>query len=361
MEEKITRIDCNQLKTISSFQNIIKLHKHSKKINHIDLYKNFLLSSGDDDLIIIIDLKAKKFINKIYDIINGTKYCYFYQIITDDFEEKNIIYYGYKSYKIIIYDIIRNKPKFEAKICLCPLIHFEYDMQSNLLITSQKSEENFSIIWQNKESILKPIIKMKDSYYCIINNEKKNVIRCIKEENKEEVKSKIEIYSYKMDNNENYKFEIIKKFDRKFYYTILLMNTFKNFYNKNDYYLFLMTENKIEIINIINENVIRSINLQIFEPLQFSYCEPVFTHEILVGFNNGEIELFNPFTNFNKIQEFIEEKNDDSKRALNVIKYIKNREKNHLDRVVQIKVSTYYPFYVSASDEILIHLLEEKK
>ena len=361
MEEKITRIDCNQLKTISSFQKVIKIHKHSKKINHIDLFENILLSSGDDDLIIIIDLKTKKYINKIYDILNGTQYGYFYRIISGDFEEKSIIYYGYKSYKIIIFDIIKNKPKFEAKIYLCPLIHFEYDIQSGLLITSQKNIENFSIIWQSEENGLKPIYKMENCYYCIINNEKSNIFRCNKTEILESTLSNISIYSYKMDNNENYKIEIAKNISKKFKYTILLMNTLKNIYNKNEYYLLLMTENIIEIMNIMNENIIRSISLQIFKPLQFSYCEPVFTHEVLVGFNNGEIELYNPFSNNNKIQENIDEKNDESKRALNVIKYIKNREKNHLDRVVQIKMSIYYPLYVSASDEILIHLLEEKK
>ena len=92
-EEKY--INSDQLNTISSFNDKILFKKHAHKINHVDLQKNLLMTSGDDDLIIIVDLNLMKYILIYYDIMNGAKYSKFLESIST-----RIIYYGYKSFKI---------------------------------------------------------------------------------------------------------------------------------------------------------------------------------------------------------------------------------------------------------------------
>ena len=135
-------INCDQLNSISSFKNKISFKKHSHKINHIDLQKNLLMTSGDDDLIIIMDLKMVKYVLLYYDIINGTKFSKFLEPLST-----RIIYYGYKSFKLYVLDFVREEILFVISLLKEQLTHFEFNNKSNLLLTTQ--EQN-TIIWKLK-------------------------------------------------------------------------------------------------------------------------------------------------------------------------------------------------------------------
>ena len=44
---------CKDIKSLSTFKDKIIFRKHTKRINHIDLQKYLLMTSGDDDLTLI--------------------------------------------------------------------------------------------------------------------------------------------------------------------------------------------------------------------------------------------------------------------------------------------------------------------
>ena len=127
--------------TTSSICAIDKIlfNKHTGKINHIDLKKNLLMTSGDDDLIIIVDLKIVKYVRILYDIINGTKFSKFLEPLST-----RIIYYGYKSFKLFVYDFLREEILIVVNLLKTKLSHFEFNNKSNIFITTQEKD---SIIW----------------------------------------------------------------------------------------------------------------------------------------------------------------------------------------------------------------------
>ena len=123
-----------------------------------------------------------------------------------------------------------------------------------------------------------------------------------------------------------------------------------------------MSDYSIEIYDL-DDNFKQKIRINLLENinpnLKFSYFEPVFTKEIIIGYNNGNVELFNPLKNVKNIESFIEEKYDNEIITKKIIKDIENEEVKHYSSVVQIKMSDYYPLYVSVSDEMIISQLKK--
>ena len=341
-----SHINCDQLNSISSFKNKISFKKHSHKINHIDLQKNLLMTSGDDDLIIIMDLKMVKYVLLYYDIINGTKFSKFLEPLST-----RIIYYGYKSFKLYVLDFVREEILFVISLLKEQLTHFEFNNKSNLLLTTQ--EQN-TIIWKLEEKKLNPEYNIKSCYYVIINDSKQQIISCSRYDdiNKNNGNNMITIYKY--ENNTN--LEITKEniFVIQFEHEIKLMNFFKNYeYN----YLILMSEYSIEIIDL-DDKCIKKKRINLFQKenlIKFSYFEPVFTKEIIIGYNNGDVEIFNPWKNQKEIDTYIQNKYNDDLLNKKLIEDIANDEVKHHSSVVQIKMSDFYPLYVSIADEMIIY------
>ena len=345
MDLEDQHIHCDQLNTISSFNDKILLNKHTCKINHIDLRKNLLMTSGDDDLILIIDLKVIKFVKIYYDKINGTKFSKFLEPLST-----RIIYYGYKSFKLIVNDFIKEEIQIVVNLLRAKLNHFEFNNKSNIIITTQEKD---SIVWKLREKKLNPEINIKNSYYAIINNSKQNIISCARNVNeKNKVNNVITIYKYESKDN----LIMIKEKDlviTNFEGEIKVMNYFKNY---EQYSLILMSEFSIEILDLENNgNIISIINLDKDKDLKFTYFEPVFTKEIIIGYNNGEVDLLNPLKNENNIRKEIERKYDKNKQIEKLIRDTSNNEIKHESSVVQIKMSDYYPLYVSIADEMIIY------
>ena len=283
MELEDQNIHCDQLNTISSFNDKILFKKHTHKINHIDLKKNLLMTSGDDDLILIVDLKIIKYVRLLYDITNGTKFSKFLEPLST-----RIIYYGYKSFKLFVYDFIREVKIIIVNLFMAQLTHFEFNNKSNIIITTQEKD---SYIWKLEEKKLNPEYNIKNSYYAIINDNKQDIISCARNANKlNKISNVISIYKYEFTNN----LIITKEKDLSVNIEgeIKVMNYYKNY---EQYFLILMSEFSIAIIDLENNgNIISTINLLQNKDLKFTYFEPVFTKEIIVGYNNGDVELLNP-------------------------------------------------------------------
>ena len=346
-EEKY--INSDQLNTISSFNDKILFKKHSHKINHVDLQKNLLMTSGDDDLIIIVDLNLMKYILIYYDIMNGTKYSKFLESIST-----RIIYYGYKSFKIFLLDFIKEEILAVVNLSKETLNHFEFNYKSNLLITSSEQD---SIVWKLNDKKINPEFIIKNNYYAIINDSKQHIISCSQINNINKIINMITIYKY--ENNFTLNIAKEKFSDIKYEPEIKLMNFYRNC---EQYYLIIMSDYSIEIYDLDdNFKQKRKINLleKLNPNLKFSYFEPVFTKEIIIGYNNGNVELFNPWKNEKNNESFIEKKYDDELITRKLIKDIENEEVKHYSSVVQIKMSDYYPLYVSVSDEMIIYQLKK--
>lgn len=343
LELEEQHIHCDKLKTISSFNDKIVFRKHTHKINHIDLKKQFLMTSGDDDLIIIVDLKLIKYVLIYYDIINGTRYSKFLDPLST-----LIIYYGYKSFKLYVYDFIRGSITIVVNLLKENLTHLEFNNKSNLLITTQEKD---SIIWQLQEKKLNPQYNIKNSYYAIINDNKQHIISCAKINNSEQNQINNVISIYKYDIGKSLNIDKERNIITQFYQEIKLMNIFKNF---EQYYLILMFDFSIEIIDLDNNGErITRINLLEDRDLKFTCFEPIFTKEIIIGYNNGEIELFNILRNEKNIK--LENKYKKDLDIEKLINDIANNEIKHRSSVVQIKMSEYYPLYVSIADEMIIY------
>lgn len=342
-------IHCDKLNSLSIFNDKILFKKHNHKINHIDLKKNLLMTSGDDDLIIIIDLKILKYIEVYYDIINGTKYSKFLQPLST-----NIIYYGYKSFRLYIYDFIKKEILTVVNLLRDDLTHFEYNNKSNLLITTQLND---SIVWQLQDKKLSPEFNIKNSYYSIINDNKQQIISCSKTANCFDSLNDKNEYStiiiYKYDINRILDISKERILNYQFGYDIKSMGFFKNY---EGYLLIVMSEFSIEIIDLENNDTkISEINLIKNMNLKFTCFEPAFTKEIIVGYNNGDVEFYNLLNNDKNIKSRIDNKYNNEQKISKLIEEIKNNEIRHQNSVVQIKISNYYPLYVSISDEIIIY------
>ena len=332
------RIQCDKINTISLFNDKILFKKHTHRINHIDLKKYLLMTSGDDDLIIILDLNNYKYIQNYYDIINGTKYSKFLEPLST-----KIIYYGYKSFKLYIYDYERDEILIVVNLLRENLTHFEYNNKSNIIITTQK---NNNIIWQLQEKKLNPEYNIKNSYYAIINDNKQHIISCVKTYNHYNISKINTILSiYKYDINRSLIIAKERDINIEIGYDVKLMDFFKNY---ERYYLILMSEYSIEIIDLENSDIlIANINLIKDKDLKFTCFEPVFTKEIIVGYNNGEVEILNPLKNEKNIKQEIANKYNEDIKITKIINDIKNDEIKHEKSVAQIKMSDYYPLYVS--------------
>ena len=344
------RIPCDKLNTISSFNDKILFKKHTHRINHIDLKKYLLMTSGDDDLIIIVDLNNYKYIQNYYDIINGTKYSKFLEPLST-----KIIYYGYKSFKLYIYDYERDEILIVVNLLRENLTHFEYNNKSNIIITTQK---NNNIVWQLQEKKLNPEYNIKNSYYAIINDNKQHIISCAKTYNNYNISKINTILSiYKYDINRSLIIAKERDINMEIGYDIKLMDFFKNY---ERYYLILMSDYSIEIIDLENNDIlIANINLIKDKDLKFTCFEPVFTREIIVGYNNGDVELLNPLKNEKNIKQEIANKYNENIKIQKIINDIKNDEIKHETSVTQIKMSDYYPLYVSIADEMIIYQLKK--
>ena len=349
-EEKIF---CKDLKTVTTFTTKIVLRKHTRKINHVDLKKNLLMTSGDDDLIIIIDLEKLKYIFQYYDIINGTSFCTFLDHVSSN-STTRIIYYGNKSYKLYIYDYDKNEVILVVNLLKKNLNHLEYNTKSNLLITSQDSK---CVVWKLNENNLKAYYELKDSYYAIINGEKRHIISAsIKHINNIEY-SYISIYRY--DNNRD--LNLVKEHDVpiNFDLTINVMNFYKN---SEHYFLVIISSKHIKIIKLDEDEILFDFDLDRNKELNFTYIEPTFNKEIIVGFSNGDVEIINPFAEDEKIAETKEQIHNKCSKFYDIKSLVKDKtinEPRHEESVVQIKMSDYYPFYVSIADEMIIYQLKE--
>lgn len=337
---------CKDIKSLKAFKDKIVFRKHTHKINHVDLQKYLLMTSGDDDLIIIIDLFQLKYVLQYYDIINGTSFCRFLEPITST----KIIYYGNKSYKLYIYEYSKNGIMLIVNLLRENLYHLEYNNKSNLLITTQETN---CCVWKLNENNLKANYKFENSYYAIINSEKRQIVSASIKGSENGEYSKLSLYNY--DNNRD--LTIIKERDvnMKLKYKIELMN----FYRYKDYnFLILMCGSELDIIKLEDDTKAFHLNLLKKQELRFTYFEPTFTEELILGYNNGIVELFNPSWEKDKIKELVDDKYAD----VNFNKLKKENEKNdpkHEDSVQQIKISDYFPFYVSIADEMIIYQLKE--
>ena len=199
---------------------------------------------------------------------------------------------------------------------------------------------------------INPEFNIINSYYAIINDTKQHILSCSQRTNINSLVNMITIYKYEND----FTFNITKEkyFEIQYEPKIKLMNYYKNF---EQYYLIIMSDFSIEIIDLDdNFKVKRRINLleKINSNLKFSCFEPVFTKELIIGYNNGYVEIFNPWKNEKYIENFIQRKYDDDYITKRLIKDIENEEINHHTSVVQIKMSDYFPLYVSIADEMII-------
>ena len=134
---------------------------------------------------------------------------------------------------------------------------------------------------------------------------------------------------------------------------IQLMNYFKN---SEQYLLILMFEFSIVIIDLENNGQkICEINLYQNKDLKFTCFEPVFSKEIIIGYNNGEVDILNPFKDNKNIKLIIENNYNKDKQIEKWLREGVNDEIKHESIVVQIKLSDYYSLYVSLRDEIIIY------
>ena len=337
---------CKDIKSLTSYNDKIVIRKHTRRINHVDLQKYLLMTSGDDDLIIIIDLIQMKYQLEYYDIINGTSFCRFLDPITSS----RFIYYGNKSFKLYIYEYSRNQILLIINLLKENLYHLEYNNKSNLLITAQETN---CIVWKLNENNLKANYNIKNSYYAIFNEEKKQIISASLRSNEYNEYTILSIYRY--DNNRD--LTIIKDCDvkLKFKNIIELMNFFRY---KEYYFLVVMTDYNIDIIKLEEDTNAFHLNLRKKE-LKFSYFEPTFTEELIIGYNNGIVEVLNPSWNPEIIKTLIDNKYKDDSDINNLKKEVEANGCNHDEKVVQIKLSDYYPFYVSISEEMIIYQLKK--
>ena len=344
------RIYCKDLKTVTTFTTKIVFRKHTRKINHVDLKKNLLMTSGDDDLIIIIDLEKLIYIFQYYDIINGTSFCRFLDHVSST-STTRIIYYGKKSYKLYIYDYVKNEVLLVVNLLKENLNHLEYNTKSNLLITAQDSN---CVVWKLNENNLKANYELKDSYYAIINGEKRHIISASIKHNNNIEYTYISIYRY--DNNRD--LNLVKDHDVPidFDFTIDVMNFYKN---SEHYFLAIISSKHIKIIKLDEDICVFNFNLDRNKELNFTYIEPTYNNEIIIGFSNGDVDIIDPFADKSKNKELVHNKSSKIYDIISLIRDVKNNEPRHEESVVQIKMSDYYPFYVSIADEMIIYQLKE--
>ena len=340
-------IFCKDLKSISSYKDRIIFKKHTHRINHVDLQKYLLMTSGDDDLIIILDLCQQRYILQYYDIINGTSFCRFLEPITST----RIMYYGNKSFKLFLYEYSRNQIILIVNILRENLYHLEYNNKSNLLITAQDTK---CIVWKLNENNLKPNYEIHESYYAIINDEKRQIVSVSLDKKEYEDHSILSLYSY--DNNRD--LTIIKERDVnvKIKYKVILMKFFRF---KEYNFLIVMSDINIDIIKLDDDNNAFHLNLLKNKELKFTCFEPTFTEEIILGYNNGTVEILNPSWEKEKIKDLVDEKYKNINNINKMKKEVENNEFRHEESVVQIKLSGYYPLYVSIADEMIIYQLKK--
>lgn len=376
-------IPYSRISSISKFSDTIVLNQnyHLKPINHVDLCENLLLTSGDDDLINIIDLNKTIIIQKKYDIINGTQNCFF---LRESPSTPYILYFGQKSSKIILYDYDKKYIMHIVQMFPTKLDHFDYNVKSGLLITSQGG--NDSIIWNTEDLTVKPCCVLKGVYYAIVNSSEEEIIQCERKKNeKEETNSSncsvISLRKYRTKNsannnkkgrgfgysnsgrkNFNYSddnfslnsFAIDKNSKKEIKkenidYEILQINNYKNF---DISYIIIMGK---FIIDLLTENKNNEIRLSLKDELvSFTYIEPVFTKEIIVGFSNGRVEVFDPINNKEKSQEKIMKMNEVDK-VKDFLEIFDNNKARHIKPVKKIKISEYFPMFVSISEDAIIH------
>jgi len=340
-------IFCKDLKSISSYKDRIIFKKHTHRINHVDLQKYLLMTSGDDDLIIILDLCQQRYILQYYDIINGTSFCRFLEPITST----RIMYYGNKSFKLFLYEYSRNQILLIVNLLRENLYHLEYNNKSNLLITAQDTK---CIVWKLNENNLKPNYEIHESYYAIINDEKRQIVSVSLDKKEYEDHSILSLYSY--DNNRD--LTIIKERDVnvKIKYKVILMKFFRF---KEYNFLIVMSDINIDIIKLDDDNNAFHLNLLKNKELKFTCFEPTFTEEIILGYNNGTVEILNPSWEKEKIKDLVDEKYKNINNINKMKKEVENNEFRHEESVVQIKLSGYYPLYVSIADEMIIYQLKK--
>ena len=337
---------CKDIKSLTSYSDKIVIRKHTHRINHVDLQKYLLMTSGDDDLIIIIDLIQMKYQLQLYDIINGTSFCKFLEPITSS----RFIYYGNKSFKLFIYEYSRNQILLIVNLLKENLYHLEYNNKSNLLITTQETN---CIVWKMNENNLKEIYKIKNSYYAIFNDEKKQIISASLINNGYNEPTILSLYRY--DNNRD--ITIIKDRDvsMKFKSNIKLMNFFRY---KEYNFLVVLCDYYLDVIKLEDDTSGFQLNLR-HKELKFSYFEPTFTEEFIIGYNNGIVEILNPSWEKEKIKIMFDEKYKENTDINNLKKEAEVDGFKHEESVVQIKLSDYYPFYVSISEELIIYQLKK--
>ena len=290
------RIYCKDIKSLSTYTDKILFRKHTNKINHVDLQKYLIMTSGDDDLIIIIDLVKQKYALQYYDIINGTSFCRFLEPITSTM----IIYYGHRSFKLFIYEYSRGQIVSIINLLREKLYHLEYNKKSNLLITAQKTN---CIAWKLNENNLKAIYKISNSYYAIINDEKRQIVSASFRQKEYTDFSALSLYNY--DSNRDLTIIKDRDVDLKFKSNIELMNFFRF---KEYNFLVVMTDYTIDIIKLEDDTNAFHINLLKNKGLKFSYLESSFTQELIIGYNNGIVELLNPIWKREEIKELIDDK-----------------------------------------------------
>ena len=136
-----------------------------------------------------------------------------------------------------------------------------------------------------------------------------------------------------------------------------------NFYkNSEHYFLVIISSKHIKIIKLDEDEILFDFDLDRNKELNFTYIEPTFNKEIIVGFSNGDVEIIDPFAEDEKIAETKEQIHNKCSKFYDIKSLVKDKtinEPRHEESVVQIKMSDYYPFYVSIADEMIIYQLKE--
>ena len=342
---KEEHIYCKDIKSLSSYTDKILFRKHTNQINHVDLQKYLIMTSGDDDLIIIIDLFKQRYALQYYDIVNGTSFCRFLEPITST----RIIYYGHRSFKLFIYEYSRGQIVSIVNLLRENLNHLEYNKKSNLLITCQETN---CIAWKLNENNLKAVYKIRNSYYAIINDEKRQIVSSSLIQKEYNDYSVLSLYNY--DSNRDLTIMKDRDVGLNFKYNIELMNFFRY---KEYNFLVVMTDYTIDIIKLEDDTNAFHINLLKNKGLKFTYLEPSFTQELIIGYNNGIVELLNPIWKKEEIKELIDDKYNNKIDINGLKKSIEDNGYRHEESVVKIKLSDYYPYYVSIADEMIIYQL----
>lgn len=124
---------------IGSFYKFDGLMNHNDKINSIDFYTDgyTLLTSGDDDLICIYDIKEKRILYWFYDKVYGIQNAHFTQ------KKEEVIYSGKLDYRIILLSCREKKVLFNFYGHKDKVLQIKTNFSKNIFLSSDASFQTF--------------------------------------------------------------------------------------------------------------------------------------------------------------------------------------------------------------------------